>query len=132
MEDGECLRTCSVLRFHVRSWGFPGGAGGEEPTASAGSIRSMGSIPGSGGFLWRREWQPTPIFLLGKSRGQRSLAATVMAKGESHMAEVTCVCASMLCSHIERYLFYNPLVYPSYNWAIICSIISLWIHLNFL
>jgi len=50
----------------VRSWGFPGGAGGEEPTASAGSIRSMGSIPGSGGFFWRREWQPTPHILAWK------------------------------------------------------------------
>ena len=31
------------------------------------------------GFLgqeepWRREWQPTPVFLPGKSHGQRSLA----------------------------------------------------------
>jgi len=23
--------------------------------------------------FWRREWQPTPIFLLGEFRGQRSL-----------------------------------------------------------
>ena len=23
---------------------------------------------------WRREWQPTPVFLPGESRGQRSLA----------------------------------------------------------
>ena len=26
-------------------------------------------------ILWRRKWQPTPIFLSGKSHGQRSLAA---------------------------------------------------------
>jgi len=26
---------------------------------------------------WRRKWQPTPIFLLGKSHGQRSLASIV-------------------------------------------------------
>ena len=38
----------------------------------------------------------------------------------------------LCCFHIKRYLFYNPLVYPSYNWAVICSVISLWIHLNFL
>ena len=25
-------------------------------------------------FLWRREWQPTPVFLPGESQGQRSLA----------------------------------------------------------
>ena len=24
-------------------------------------------------ILWRRKWQPTPAFLLGKSHGQRSL-----------------------------------------------------------
>ena len=28
----------------------------------------MGKTP------WRRKWQPTPVFLLGKLRGQRSLA----------------------------------------------------------
>ena len=29
---------------------------------------SVGKIP------WRRKWQPTPVFLPGKSHGQRSLA----------------------------------------------------------
>ena len=24
-------------------------------------------------FIWRRKWQPTPVFLLGESQGQRSL-----------------------------------------------------------
>ena len=35
----------------------------------AGDLREVGSrkIP------WRREWQPTPVFLPGESRGQRSL-----------------------------------------------------------
>jgi len=31
------------------------------------------SIPGSERPLWRRERQPTPVFLLGKSHGQKSL-----------------------------------------------------------
>ena len=26
------------------------------------------------GYLWRRKWQPTPVFLPGESHGQRSLA----------------------------------------------------------
>ena len=30
-------------------------------------------VPGSGRFPWRREWQPTPVFLPGESHGQRSL-----------------------------------------------------------
>ena len=31
-----------------------------------------GLIPGSGRFPWRRKWQPSPIFLPGKSHGWRS------------------------------------------------------------
>ena len=30
--------------------------------------------PWVGKVPWRREWQPTPVFLPGKSHGQRSLA----------------------------------------------------------
>ena len=33
----------------------------------------MGSIPGSRKISWKRKWQPTPVFLPGKSHGQRSL-----------------------------------------------------------
>ena len=32
------------------------------------------SIPRSGKIPWKRKWQPTPVFLPGKSHGQRSLA----------------------------------------------------------
>ena len=42
----------------------------KNPPASAGDTSS---IPGSGRFPWRRTWQPTPVFLLGESHGQRSL-----------------------------------------------------------
>ena len=31
--------------------------------------------PWVGKILWRRKWQPTPVFLSGKSHGQRNLAA---------------------------------------------------------
>ena len=30
--------------------------------------------PWVGKISWRREWQPTPVFLPGESHGQRSLA----------------------------------------------------------
>ena len=36
-------------------------------------IGNLGSIPGLGIFPWRREWQPTPVFLPGESHVQRSL-----------------------------------------------------------
>ena len=50
--------------------GFPGGSDGKESACNAGD---PGSIPGSGRFPWRREWQPTPVFLPGESCGHRSL-----------------------------------------------------------
>ena len=48
---------------------FPGGSDDKE---SACNVGDLGSIPGSG-IPWRREWQPTPVFLPGESHGQRSL-----------------------------------------------------------
>ena len=39
---------------------------------SAGSAGVLGSIPVRK-IPWRRKWQPTPVFLPGKSHGQRSL-----------------------------------------------------------
>ena len=45
--------------------GLPGGSDSKE---SACNVGDPGSIP------WRREWQPTPIFLPEKFHGQRSLA----------------------------------------------------------
>ena len=35
--------------------------------------RDRGSISGSRKRHWRRKWQPTPVFVPGESRGQRSL-----------------------------------------------------------
>ena len=42
--------------------------------ASTGDSRDVDSIPGLQRFPWNRKWQPTPIFLLGESHGQRSPA----------------------------------------------------------
>ena len=50
--------------------GFPGGAGGKE---SAYQSRRCWLGPWVRKILWRRAWQPTPVFLPGKSHGQRSL-----------------------------------------------------------
>ena len=45
----------------------------KNPPANAGDAGDSGSIL-VGKIPWRRKWQPTPVFLLGKSHGQRSLA----------------------------------------------------------
>ena len=51
--------------------GFPGGSVVKNPLADT---RDVGLIPGSGKIPWRRKCQSTPVFLLWKSHGQRSLA----------------------------------------------------------
>ena len=42
-------------------------------TESACNAGDLGSVPGLRRFPWRRKWQPAPVFLPGKSHGQRSL-----------------------------------------------------------
>ena len=39
------------------------------------------------GDLWRRQWQPTPVFLPGEFHGQKSWRATVRDVAESDMTE---------------------------------------------
>ena len=53
--------------------GVPGGSAVKNLPVSIGEAGDPGSIPGLG-ISWRRKWQPTPVFLLEKSYGQRSLA----------------------------------------------------------
>ena len=61
---------CWSLYLANQMLGFPRDAVVKNPPANAGDT---GSIPGSGRFPWRRKWQPTPVFLLGKFHGQRSV-----------------------------------------------------------
>ena len=48
--------------------GFPGGSVVKNPPAV--QVTWVGKIP------WSRKWQRTPVFLPGKSHGQRSLAGS--------------------------------------------------------
>ena len=54
-------------------WGFPGGANGKEPACQCSKHKRCRFSPWVGKIPWRRAWQPTPVFLPGKSHGQRSL-----------------------------------------------------------
>ena len=56
------------------TWGFPGGAGGKEPSCQCRRHKRCGFDPWVGKTPWRRAWQSTPVFLLRESHGQRSLA----------------------------------------------------------
>ena len=52
--------------------GVPGGSVVKNPPASAGGRRHR-FCPWVGKLPCRRKWQPAPVFLPGKSHGQRSL-----------------------------------------------------------
>ena len=61
--------VCVYIYTHIMNMGFPGGSDGKESTCSIGTTSSpwVRKIP------WRREWQPTPLLLLGEADEQKSL-----------------------------------------------------------
>ena len=54
----------------LHDYGLPMWLSGKEPTCQCGRC---GFDPWDGKTPWRRKWQHTPVFLPGKSHGQRSL-----------------------------------------------------------
>jgi len=62
-------------QFHLlMQLGFPGGASGKEHTCQYRKHKRREFDPWVRKIPWRRAWQPTPVFLPGKSHGQRRLA----------------------------------------------------------
>ena len=53
---------------------FPGGSDGKEFTCQCRRYWRLRFDPWVRKISWRRKWQPPPVFLPGKSHGQRSLA----------------------------------------------------------
>ena len=55
--------------------GLSGWCNGEESACQSRRFRRQGFDLGVGKIPWKRKWHPTPVFLLGKSSGMRSLVA---------------------------------------------------------
>ena len=55
-------------------WGFPGIASGKESAGQCRRCKRRGLNPWVGEMPWSRKWQSAPVFLPGKSHGQRNLA----------------------------------------------------------
>ena len=53
---------------------------------------------------WRRKWQPTPVFLLGKSHGQRSLAGYTRLQSQTGLSTHT----HIHTLHLTRVLDSHP------------------------
>ena len=76
-----CVCVCAYVRVllsFIRTLitgfraGFPGGAGGKELACQCRRPKRRRFNPWVRKILWRRKWQFTPVFLPGKSHGQRS------------------------------------------------------------
>ena len=59
-----------IFTQNYRAPGLPWWLSGKEPACQC---RRSRFDPWAGKIPWRRKWQPTPVFLPGKSHGQRSL-----------------------------------------------------------
>ena len=104
----------------------PCSSGGKVSACNAGDL---GSIPGSRRSPWRRKWQLTPVFLPGKSHGQRSTTGyrpwgcknqtqlkqlcTIHNKIMMCYLIVVVICISLIISDVDLLLFpYWPFEYP--------------------
>ena len=70
---GDQNNKLALSPTRVANRGFPGGSGKEFTCQS----RRQGSYLWVGKTTWRRKWPPPPVFLPGKSHGQRTCWATV-------------------------------------------------------
>ena len=71
------LACISISFLFMSEWyhiGLSWWLNGKESACNAGDLGSIsGFNPWVRKIPWRRKWQPTPVFLPGKSHGQRSL-----------------------------------------------------------
>ena len=80
-----CFNHLSMYKL-----GFPAGTSGKEPACQCRRHKRHQFNPWVGEILWRRSWQPTPVFLPGESHGQRSLAScSPWGQKESDTTEAT-------------------------------------------
>ena len=73
----------AITKKKKNGQGFPGGSfiiccSKKKKKESAAQCRRYRFNPWVVKMPWRREWQPTPVFLPGKSYGQRSLAGYIV------------------------------------------------------
>ena len=75
---------------YYKSWASQGALTVKNLTANAGDVRDVGSVLGLGRLPWRRQWQPSPVFLSAESHGQKSLVGySPQGHKELYMTEAT-------------------------------------------
>ena len=76
----EAGSRAKAIMFTQHTDGLPRWLSGKE---SACQCRTRGFKPWVRKILWRRKWQPTPVFFPGKSHGQKSLVAIIYGVAKS-------------------------------------------------
>ena len=84
--------------------------------------KTLGFNPWVRKIPWRRKWQPTPVFLPGKSHGQRNLGAIVyrVAKSQTPLKWISMhasICDNWIFVHLFHILF-SSLVCFQIHWII--------------
>ena len=93
--------------LNTLSFLFPGGSDGKESACNAGDpFDQVRKIP------WRREWQPTAVFLPGESHGHRSLAGySSWGHRELDMTEQLTLSLYLLSNVLNTILLYTKFPY---------------------
>ena len=98
------LLICSYYQY----WCFPGDASGKKPSCHCRRHKRLGFTPWVRKSPWRREWQPVPVILTGKSHGQRSLASySPWSHKESDTTEATshaCINNTHIFMHSNKHI----------------------------
>ena len=73
-------------------WGLFWWLSGKEPTCQCKRLKSCGFNPWVRKILWRRAWQPMPVFLSGESCDRRAWRATIhmFTKSWTELSTHTC------------------------------------------
>ena len=81
VQEYDCVHVCvhmyhvhtHKIAFYYLSPSFPGGTVGKESACQCKRGKRLEFDPWISKVLWRRKWQPTPVFFPGESHGERSL-----------------------------------------------------------
>ena len=105
---------CNIYTNICINMGLPGDTSGKEPAWEYRRCKRCGFDLWVGKIPWRRAWQPTPVFLPGKSHGQRNLAGynpqghreLDKIKTAQHACMHVYICIYVhMCMHVCIYLY---------------------------
>ena len=117
----DSLNLSGICKPYIYIYSLPRWLSGKASTCQCWRHRRHGFDPWVGKILWRRKWQPTPVFLPGESHGWRSLvdyspkgrkesdtteqqSARVRVHTHTHTHPENCIFSNIL-SHSEGCLF---------------------------